>query len=134
MRGADAGPIPLLVALPALFAGLLYAPASLDAAWDLVKHWTAAEREALRAAVPTRGLDVTVAGRSLREIGRDVLVLARAGLAARNRRDAQGRDETIHLDVLDAILAGRTEAERLIGLYEGAWHGSVDPAFRDCVY
>ncbi len=30
MRGADAGPRPMLTALPALFAGLLYDPAALD--------------------------------------------------------------------------------------------------------
>src|ERR1700731_3325725 len=37
MRGADAGPRPFLPALPALLTGLLYEPASLDAAWDIVK-------------------------------------------------------------------------------------------------
>ena len=37
MRGADAGPRPFLPALPAFFTGLLYAPSSLDAAFDLVK-------------------------------------------------------------------------------------------------
>ncbi len=134
MRGADAGPIPLLMALPALFTGLLYSRSSLDAAWDLVKPWTSAQREAMRADVPARGLATEIAGRTLRDIGREVLALARAGLAERSFHDAEGRDETIHLDVLDAILAGRTEAERLIALFEGGWAGGVDPAFRDCVY
>ena len=41
MRGADAGPRPFLLALPALFAGLLYEPSVLDAAWDVVKLWSA---------------------------------------------------------------------------------------------
>ncbi|WP_158807137.1 glutamate--cysteine ligase [Beijerinckia sp. L45] len=134
MRGADAGPMPLLVALPALFTGLLYSASSLDAAWDLVKTWTAAERETMWAQVPSRGLDTTIAGRSLRDVGREVLKIARAGLAERAFRDAQGRDETMHLDVLDAILAGRTEAERLIALFKGPWGESVDPSFEQCVY
>src|SRR5256884_3668318 len=37
MRGADAGPSRRLPALPALWVGILYDDASVDAAWDLVK-------------------------------------------------------------------------------------------------
>ena len=134
MRGADAGPIPFLTALPALFAGLLYAPASLDAAWDLVKDWTASDRQGLRDASPRLGLDSTIAGRSLRDIGKNVLAMSRAGLAARKRRNARGIDETGYLDVLDEVAAGRTQAEALIGLFKGRWGGSVDPSFAECVY
>jgi glutamate--cysteine ligase len=134
MRGADAGPLPLLAALPALFTGILYAPASLDAAWDLVKGWSAADREQLRADVPALGLKAVIAGRSLRDLGREVLSLARAGLSGRANRNAQGDDETVYLDVLDTIVAGQTEAERLIGLFKDRWGESVEPAFRECVY
>jgi len=82
MRGADAGPLPLLTALPALFAGLFYEPSSLDAAWDLVKPWSAEAREKLRADVPCLGLEAIVSGRRLREIAGEVLNIARAGLAS----------------------------------------------------
>src|SRR5687767_13057955 len=44
MRGADAGPWRRLPALPAFWVGILYDEASLDAAWDLVKDWSAEER------------------------------------------------------------------------------------------
>jgi len=134
MRGADAGPMPLLVALPALFTGLLYSTTALDAAWDLVKTWTHAQRETLRADVPAQGLAALIGGRSLRDIGRQVLTIAHAGLTERGYRDAAGRDETAHLDVLDTILGGQTEAERLIASFKGDWAESVDPAFRNCVY
>ena len=40
-RGTDSGPWRRLCALPALWVGLLYEQASLDAAWDIVKDWTA---------------------------------------------------------------------------------------------
>src|SRR3982751_3095829 len=40
MRGADGVPWGRLPALSAFWAGLLYDDVSLDAAWDLVKHWT----------------------------------------------------------------------------------------------
>ncbi|HET8763892.1 MAG TPA: glutamate--cysteine ligase, partial [Rhodanobacter sp.] len=55
MRGADGGPWNRLCALPALWVGLLYDQGALDAAWDLVKHWSMEEREALRNAVPKLG-------------------------------------------------------------------------------
>ena len=134
MRGADAGPLPFLSALPALFAGLLYDAAALDAAWSLVKGWQATDRQALRAAVPREGLSAMVAGRSLREVAHDVLAIARGGLASRQHRDADGHDETRYLDVLDEVLTRGTLAERLLACYAGEWAGSVDPAFRDCVY
>ena len=76
MRGADTGSMPFLTALPALFTGLLYAPAALDAAWDLVRPWSRQDREALRVAVPRLGLETEIAGRKLRAIGREVLALA----------------------------------------------------------
>jgi len=134
MRGADAGPRPLLPALPALFVGLLYEPSCLDAAWDIVKPWDAEARETLRAEVPRLGLSATIAGRQLREIGVEVLGLARKGLAARERLDAAGRDETHFLDPLDAIVHGRSEGERLVELYKTKWQGSVEPAFTECTY
>ena len=42
-------------ALPAFWVGILYDDASLDAAWDMVKDWTAAERQKLRDDVPRAG-------------------------------------------------------------------------------
>ena len=134
MRGADAGPVPFLLALPALFAGLLYDPAALDAAWDLVKGWSSADRQALRDAVPRQALAATVAGRPLGDVAAEVLRFARAGLAARAHRDRDGRDETRFLDVLDEAVAIGTQADRLLALYESTWGRSVDPAFRECVY
>ena len=134
MRGADAGPLPFLAALPALFAGLLYAPDSLDAAWDLVKDWTHADRETMRAEAPRHGLDVTVGRHDLRVVAKEVLAIARAGLVSRARKNAAGEDESIHLGCLDQVVAGKTEAARLIGLFEGPWGGDVDQAFTDCIY
>src|SRR5690606_17628130 len=60
MRGADGGPSQRLCALPALWAGLLYDQQALDAAWDLVKNWSADERQELRDTVPRLGFDTEV--------------------------------------------------------------------------
>jgi glutamate--cysteine ligase len=135
MRGADAGPISMLSALPAFWTGLYYHGPSLDGAWDLVKGWSPQERQALRDAVPREGLRARIAGRSLQEIAGEVLALSRAGLAARRRLDCDGRDEGHYLDQLDVMaLTGRTQADDLIDRFNGPWGGSVLPAFEECVF
>jgi len=134
MRGADAGPRPFLTALPAFFAGLLYDPSSLDAAWDIVKNWGDVARETLRAEVPRLGLAATIGGRPLGDVAAEVLHIARAGLAQRNRRNAQGNDETLFLDPLDAVLLEASESEKLIKKFKTQWAGSVEPAFEYCGY
>ncbi len=135
MRGADSGPWRRLCALPALWTGLLYHQPSLDAAWDIVKGWSAAERQALRDAVPREGLKATIAGRSVREIAAEVLVLARTGLAARGIAGCKGKPETAFLDVLDeTVTSGKTAADNLLDLYNGAWKGDISRVFRDFSY
>ncbi len=133
MRGADMGPGPMVAALAALFVGLLYDPAALDGAWDLVKAWTEADRQGLRDAVPRLGLGAPIAGRTAGDVARDVLALARGGLARRARLDAAGRDETVHLAPLERIAdRGRTLAEDFLDLYAGTWGGRVEPVFEAC--
>jgi glutamate--cysteine ligase len=134
IRGADSGPRPFLTALPALFAGLLYEQNALNAAWDLVKVWSEVDREQLRAAVPRLGLDAEIGGRRLRKVAAEVLCIARAGLARRNRPGPRGQDESFYLAPLDAVLAQGSEAERLIRMFKTQWAGSVDRAFEECVY
>jgi len=135
MRGADSGPWRRLCALPALWVGLLYHQPSLDAAWELVKHWTAEERQKLRDDVPKLALAATIRGRTVREIAAETLLLARKGLEARNRQGCKGKTEAAFLDPLDEIVAtGKTAAENLLALYHGSWHGDVKRVFRDFAY
>ena len=77
MRGADSGSLPNLLALPALWVGILYDDAALDAAWDLVKAWSAEDRQSLRDAVPKLGLAATVAGRTVFEVAAECSNCAR---------------------------------------------------------
>jgi glutamate--cysteine ligase len=135
MRGADSGSLPNLLALSAFWAGILYDDASLDAAGDLVKPWSAEERQKLRDEVPKMGLAAMIRGRTVFEIATEVLKLARAGLARRKRLDAGGRDETRYLEVLDDRLArGTTPAQELLEKFHGPWRGSVDPIYTDEAY
>ena len=62
MRGADGGPWNRLCALPAFWVGLLYDDTALDAAWDLVKDFSMAERHALRDGVPKHALKLPFRG------------------------------------------------------------------------
>jgi glutamate--cysteine ligase len=135
MRGADVGRTSRICSLSALWVGLLYDAASLDGAWDLVKDWTAAEREQLRADVPAQGLAAKIRNRSVRDVARDVLELSRAGLAARGRDNGVGDDETVYLATLDQIVVGgRTNADDLLERFRGPWARSVDPAFFEEAY
>ena len=127
MRGADCGPAAHVAALPALWVGLLYDPQALEAASQLVADWTAEERQALRDRVPATALATPFRDRSVREVAREVLAIARAGLVARGRIDpASGHDESRFLDPLDEIVAsGKTLAERLLADFH-AHGGAID--------
>jgi len=135
MRGADAGPWRRLPALPAYWVGLLYDDQALDAAWELVKGWSAEQRQSLRDAVPRLGFKATVAGRSVLELAKTTLALAEQGLARRRQGDADGHDETRYLRPIQEFVArGITPAEEILEKFHGPWGGSVDPAYREYVY
>lgn len=131
MRGADGGPWGRICALPALWVGLLYDGAALDAAWDLVKGWTMEERQALRDAVPKLGLDAPISGGArLRSIAGEALAIARMGLANRARLDSVGNNETGYLSTLEEVLArGKTPAEQLLERYHGEWRGDLSRVY-----
>ena len=133
MRGADAGSVEHMSALSAFFVGLLYDQNALDAAYDLIKGWSAAERQALRDGVPVQGLSAKIAGRSLQEIGREAVAIARSGLVRRARKNGSGQDETKHLAILDQrIESGKGAADELIAHFKGDWNGSLAPIFSAC--
>ena len=135
MRGADSGRGRRIVALSALWVGLLYDESALGAAWDLVKGWTADERQALRNDVPRQGLDARIAGRTAREIAGEVARIAGAGLAARRCRDARGADETQYLEFVDEVVrTGLTPADDLLARYNGPWKGDISQVFRDFAF
>lgn len=135
MRGCDSGPWRRLCAMPALFVGLLYNQAALDAAWDLVKDWSAAERQKLRDEVPRLGFKAMIRGRTVQDVAKDMLKIARAGLEARGEHGCKGKTEASFLDVLDeAVASGKTAAENLLDLYNGPWNRDITRVFRDFAY
>src|SRR5438874_9124761 len=127
MRGADGGRWSRICALPALWVGLLYDSEALDAAWELVKHWTIGEREKLRHEVPKLALDaVTPDGQTMRDFAGRVLDVAAGGLTRRAELNSAGDNEGGFLDPLrDVIVTGMTPADRSLAKYQGEWNGDV---------
>lgn len=135
MRGADTGPWRTLCALPALWVGIFYDQTALDGAWELVKDWSADDRQKLREAVPREALQATVKGRTVQDVAKDMLALSRKGLGERRIVGCKGKTETRFLDDLDDIAAsGRTRAEDLLQLYDTSWNHDVRRVFRDFAY
>ncbi len=130
MRGADGGLEPRITALSAFWVGLLYDTQALDAAWDLVKDWTAAERVGLRDSVPKTALVTQFRQTTVHDVERRSLEIAHSGLRRRARTKIDGSDERQYLTPLDHVAStGRTTADDLLALYHGAWNGNVRQIF-----
>jgi glutamate--cysteine ligase len=126
MRGADAGSPAMMLAQSALWVGLLYDAAALDAAHALCAPWSHASLLEMRAAVPRQGLATQFAGATLRDLAREVVAIADAGLRAR------GSGEEVYLAPLHDIAGGApTQAEHWLARYSGAWAGDVTRIFAE---
>ncbi len=135
MRGADGGRWTRICALSAFWVGLLYDQAALDAAWDLVKTWSAEERQILREAVPRAALATPFRDTTVQELARQALAISRLGLYNRREINAKSQDETIYLAPLERLAAsGRTVADELLERFEGPWHGSIDHIFEEFAF
>ncbi len=132
MRGADGGLWQRICALPALWVGIYYDQTALDAAWDMVKDWTAEERSAMRESVPKLGLKTPFRDTSMQTLAARMLEISRAGLRARAKTDSMGGTEEGFIEPLFQIVeSGKTRAEYLLDKYENAWGHDVSRIFAD---
>jgi glutamate--cysteine ligase len=135
MRGADGGRWNQLCALPAFWVGLLYDSTALDAAWDLVKDFSMAERHTLRDGVPKYALKLPFRGATVRELAIEALKIAGTGLARRNRLSNKGVGEASFLEpMIEFADANQTPAERKLELFHNVWQGNIDPLFKEFAY
>lgn len=137
MRGADAGPWDRLCALPAFWVGILYDSHALDGAWDLVKHWSAEQREMMRRTAPVLGLRTPLPNGkgNLQTLAQEVLRISRYGLKARSRLSTSGDDETGFLsELIDIAESGHTPADRLLYRYYNVWGRDVSNVFTECAF
>jgi glutamate--cysteine ligase len=132
MRGADAGSLDMMVAQSALWVGLLYDPAALEAAFQLTRTMDAAGCAALRPTVARMGLSAPFGAGTLRDLARDMVAIADQGLKARARLNPAGDDETVHLTPLHEIINGAdTQAEHWLKRFHGEWRGDVTRIFTE---
>ena len=90
------------------------------------------EREALRNDAPKLGLKAAVPGLgTMQDLGREVLAIARSGLASRGKLNTAGDNETGYLETLDEIVqSGKVPAERLLDAYHKEWGEDVSQVYR----
>ena len=132
MRGADGGSWRRICALPALWAGILYDISALDAAWDLVKDWTAEEREAMRQAMPKLGFKTPFRNTNVGALARRMMEIATTGLHERAAMDSSGSTEEGFIQPLWEIVdRGQTRAEELLHRYSTEWKGDLAPLFKE---
>ncbi len=123
-RGADMGDAAHVLALPALWAGLLYDEGALDAAAALIADWSVEEMETLRNAVPRSAIHTPFRTGTVADVAAEMVSIARSGLVAR------GQGEEMYLAPLEETLAlGKTQAERWLDKYNGEWAGDLTRIF-----
>ena len=126
LRSADSLPRELLAALPAFWAGLLYDETSLAAAEEVVKRAAITPESAanLRADVAKRALAAELDGAPIRSLAEQLVQAALDGLARRDRRNAEGQHEGIHLDPIAKLVnQGSSPADVLVQRFEQARGG-----------
>jgi glutamate--cysteine ligase len=125
LRGADVVPLPMMMALPAVWVGLLYDKDARKAAWELTEKWSFRELVAFQGDVARRALCARGPhGETARDLAREVVAIARRGLAATNFADAA------QLDTLsDIVETGRTLAERVLDAVQAS-NGDPQAAVR----
>ena len=132
VRGADGGSWRRICGLPALWVGLFYDQVALDAAWDLVKDWSAEERQAMRDSVPRLAFKTPFRGRDVGNLAREMLDISAAGLRRRAAQDSGGTTEEGFLHPLMELVDKRqTRADQLLERYRGDWKGDLAPLFTE---
>ena len=132
MRGADGGTWRRICGLPALWVGVYYDQTALDAAWDMVKDWTAEERQAMRDAVPHLAFKTPFRNTNVWELAHRFLEISAEGLKRRSKQDAAGMTEEGFLVPLRELVSrGYTRADELLQKYRTDWGRDLTPLFTE---
>jgi glutamate--cysteine ligase len=135
VRTADSQPPALMLALPALFKGLLYDSDCMTGAWDLVKRWSFEERLEYTDAAHKLGLEARAGNVRLRELALEALMIATVGLERQHALNGRGDNETIYLlRLLDQVRNGWTQASLTIERWKGRWNYDVQRLVEGCAY
>jgi glutamate--cysteine ligase len=115
---------------------LLYDSVALDAACDLVKDRRFAEMMNLRDDVPKLAFQAPFRKGEVRDVAREMVAIAQAGLKRRRRLDRAGEsDESHFLDALaEFVASGRCPAQEKLEKFHGPWGGKIDPLFTEYAF
>jgi glutamate--cysteine ligase len=135
IRCADSQPPSLILALPALLKGVLCDPDAMEAAWDLVKHWSFEQRLALTDMAHKVGLETRVGRTRLRDLAGELLEIGAASLARAGALNERGEDESVYVyPMLELVRSGRNQAMLTVERWKGRWNYQVNRMLRDCSY
>ncbi|WP_033440474.1 glutamate-cysteine ligase family protein [Saccharothrix sp. NRRL B-16314] len=127
LRAPDGPPYPHIPAVPALWVGLTYHRPSRLAAWDLLRGCSADALEHTMRELPVKGLSAMVGDVPARELGGELVRLAREGLAARVEAGLERPEVLGYLDPIEEVVAtGTTFADHVVRRWEGEF--DRDPA------
>lgn len=127
LRAPDGPPYAHIPAVPALWVGLTYHRPSRVAAWELLRDHSADDLRRTIREVPAKGLSAMVGDVPARELGRELVRLAKEGLSARVAAGLE-RDAVLgYLDPIEEVLdTGTTFADHVVRRWEGEF--DRDPA------
>ena len=121
-RGADAGPLPVVEGLAALWRGLLDDRDARRAAFKLVADASTNEREALRQEVPKAGMDARFKGRRVQELAVELCRIASDGL---QRLPGGPADAALLAPLAECAATCRAPADQMLDDYNAC---GGDPA------
>ncbi len=121
VRSADCGSLQMALALQALWKGLMYDAAALDEALKLAPRLNREEMLNLQERVARDALGARFDGLNVLSIAKEIVRLARSGLAS------IAPSEVGYLDVLreQVIEDEMCPADILLHNWHGSWHGSM---------
>jgi hypothetical protein len=115
VRGCDCGSIEMIAALSPMMRGVLYDPTARAAATQLTAGLSFADRQRLADDVPAHGLAAHAGKRTLGELARELVAIAKDGLS----RVAPASVKL--LEPVEAIATGGiTQADRMVTLWQRA--------------
>lgn len=117
MRGADASCVSHIVALSALWAGLLYDSQSLEEAYDLTSRWNIETMQEVRSQVPEKALNAASGNMHVGTISRQIYRIALDGLARRSEIRGIENEGRFLQPIREITESGITQAEKLLQQY-----------------
>ena len=112
---------------PALIKGLLYDREARKKAEDLVSLWSLEQRRDLYISISRNGLNTEVRGIPAKELIAELIQLSRKGLQRQGELNAQGEDEAIFLEPLEARLEQGlgSPAHETLSRWHTDWQGDL---------